>query len=269
MSDLNFLLKQHTELGTLMGKLARTSVEVHQVLVPANALQSRLHKFGQNLVRYTNDNDYEIQLIGSATGLVYRDVSFLLCTAHQVKDIPEEDIGVILQAESRYISSAGFLRFRDTDVPRQSDAEDLCAFDFTEQANADQQLSQRFFRVRPMDFLSDEDRVVVYLAYGCAFDDQRYNVSDEKHLGTVIRSMACEPQDQPTDPALGVCRLYSQMDFDPNGLSGGPVFATVLQDQEIVLKFAGIINRSGNGLIHFIKAKAVRNLLDLSFNQDA
>ncbi len=59
------------------------------------------------------------------------------------------------------------------------------------------------------------------------------------------------------------------MDFDPNGLSGGPVFAAVQHGLEVVLKFAGIINRSGNGLIHFIKAKAVQNLLDLSFDQRA
>lgn len=113
--------------------------------------------------------------------------------------------------------------------------------------------------------MNDNDNVVGYLAFGCPFVDQKYNVVDENHVGLVIRSMICEPQNQTFDSDLGSCRLLSPMNFDPNGLSGGPVFATALEGHELVLKFAGIINRSGSGLVHFIKAKAVQKLLDLSF----
>jgi len=47
-------------------------------------------------------------------------------------------------------------------------------------------------------------------------------------------------------------------------ISGGSVFAPVLEGNAIVLKFAGIINRPGGGIIHFIKAKSVQRLLDQS-----
>lgn len=59
--------------------------------------------------------------------------------------------------------------------------------------------------------------------------------------------------------------LTAKMDSDPNRLSGGAAFATVLEGEQIVLKFAGIINWAGGGIIHFIKAKTVQRLLDLSF----
>lgn len=107
------------------------------------------------------------------------------------------------------------------------------------------------------------------MAYGCPFEDQKYNIVDDNRVGMVIRSMICEPIGQPSDQSLGRCKLKSPMDFNPNGLSGGPVFATVVQNSDIVLKFAGIINRSGNGYIHFIKGQAVLNLLELSFNLEA
>lgn len=267
MNDLDMLLSRRADLETLVGRSVWSSVKVHDLFVPASALQSRLHRFGQNLVLFTHVEDYEVQLIGSATGLYYRGTKFLVCTAHQVNDVSGQDVGIIVPVKNNYISSAGYTRFRAPGSPRESDAEDLCAFDFTPQTTENPELAQRFFRLGSDDFLNDEDDVVAYLAYGCPFADQKYNIVDENHVGTVIRSMTCEPQGQPSDPALGLCRLLSPMDFDPNGLSGGPVFATVLQGIEVVLKFAGIINRSGNGLVHFIKAKAVRNLLDLSVEQ--
>lgn len=269
MNELNDLLSRYADLNTLVGQKVWTSVKVHELFVPAVSLQSRLNKFGQNLVVFTHVDQYEVQLIGSATGLHYRGANFLVCTNHQVKDFSGLDVGIVVPEKSSYVSSAGFTRFRSTDTPQQGDAEDLCAFDFTPQTTSNQELAERFFRLRSNDFLNDEDNVVAYLAYGCPFIDQKYNIVDENHVGLVIRSMTCEPQNQPADPALALCRLLSPMEFDPNGLSGGPVFATVLKDHEITLKFAGIINRAGNGLIHFIKAKVVQKLLDLSFDQPA
>ena len=264
MNYLNMLLSRRANFETLVGRSVWTSVRVHDVFVPATALQSRLHRFGHNLTLFTYDKDYQVRLRGSAAGLDYRGARFLVCTAHQVNDVPAEDVGIMVPANNHYITSAGYTRFRAPDAPAESDAEDLCAFDFTPQTAENQKLSQRFFQLSSTDLLNDEEDVVAYLAYGCPFADQKYNIFDENHVGTVIRSITCEPQGRHSDPALGLCRLLSPVDFDPNGLPGGPVFATVLQGPEVVLKFAGIINRSGNGLNHFIKAEMVQNLLDLS-----
>ena len=144
------------------------------------------------------------------------------------------------------MSSAGYTRFGVPDDSLQNDKYDLYAFDFTPQTKDNQELAQRFFRLNSCHFLSDKDNVVIYFAYGCPFADQEYNIVDENHVGAVMRSMTCKPQPQYSDEDLGLCRTISAMNFDPNGLSGGPVFAIVRQRSEVVLKFAGIINRSGN-----------------------
>lgn len=78
--------------------------------------------------------------------------------------------------------------------------------------------------------------------------------------------MVCTPGAQSTDVALGACIPVATTDFDPNGLSGGPVFATVFCRSELKLKFVGVINRAGGGTTRFIKAKEVRKLLNLSFD---
>ncbi len=262
MNDLNRLLGRRAELETIRGQSVSTSIKVHDLFVPASELQSRLNKFSQNLVLFTHVEQYEVQLIGSATGLFYYGTKFIVCTGHQMKDVSRQDVGIIMPNKNQYISSAGYTQFLTHDSPQQSDAGDLCAFDFTPQTASNQDLGGRFFRLGSDDFLSDEDEdnVVTYLAYGFPFVDQKYNIMDENHVGLVVRSITCEPDSQPSDIALGRCRALSPMDFNPNGLSGGPVFATVLQGLELVLKFAGVINRSSNGRIHFIKGKAIQPL---------
>lgn len=264
MNDLEALINKNADLETIIGRKTSTSVSVHGILIPVNSLLSRLHIFGQNLVRFTHVEVYEIQLIGSATGVEYRGSRNLICTEHQVRGIPGEDIGIIYPEKQIYISSAGYVGYKASDTPTESDATDLRLFDFNDQIGRHPGLAGRFFKLTQDDFLSSSDNVLRYFAYGCPFADQNYDVIENNRVDTIIRSMVCEPEPQPTDDAVGACRMRSAMNFDPNGLSGGPVFATVFQDQKIVLKFAGVINRAGNGIIKFIKAEAVRRLLDLS-----
>ncbi|MDX3929640.1 MAG: hypothetical protein QHC90_28065 [Shinella sp.] len=262
MTDLITLLNKRADLDTVLGRNVWTSVKVNDLFVPANSLQTRLNSFGRNLALFTHVTDYEVQLIGSASSLDYRGNKFLVSTAHQVHGRPGEDIGIVVPGENTYMTSAGYTRYRPTEESNDTDARDLCAFDFTPQSVENGSLSQRFFRVDANTTLEDGDDIIGLLAYGCPYVDQKYNIVDQNTVGTVIRSMTCEPIEQSADAAVGKCRTVSPMDFDANGLSGGPVFASVLEHQEIVLKFAGVINRAGGGVIHYIKARAVTALLD-------
>jgi hypothetical protein len=202
--------------------------------------------------------------MGSATGISYRGKKLLVSTAHQLKGIPEQAVGVVNLDKNTYVSSAGISRYLSTGGPPDNDARDLCVFEFTEQVLQNLNLQRRFFTLNADKLLEDRDEVLGYLAYGCPFGDQNYDLYENNHLGTVIRSMVCDLDQQPADTALGACRTLAPMAFDPNGLSGGPEFAIVLERSELVLKFAGIINRAGGGIIRFIRAKVVQQLLDLS-----
>ncbi len=265
MDDLEILIGEHTTLDTLLGRKVMTSIEVEGVHIPANSLRSRLHSYGQPLVRFLRNSDFQFQLIGSATGLAYRGRNLLVSTAHQLTGIPENEVGVINVDRNSYISSAGFTGYTSTKGQNDGDGRDLAVFEFTEQAAQMVNLQRRFFALNADKMLDEGDDVVGYLAFGCPFADQNYDVYDNNQLDTVIRSMVCTPGAQLTDVALGSCTTVATMDFDPNGLSGGPVFATIFRRSELTLKFAGVINRAGGGVIHFIKAKEVRKLLDLSF----
>ena len=54
--------------------------------------------------------------------------------------------------------------------------------------------------------------------------------------------------------------------FDPNGMQGGPVFAVVVENRKLVLKFAGIISKVDShvgGKITFIRFDAIKKFLDM------
>jgi hypothetical protein len=187
---------------------------------------------------------------------------------HQIKGLVAEKSGILLPPKGSYLSSAGYFYLSSSDEANNDDNHDLIAFDFTDQADKIAGLSGRFFQLSADGALEEKEDIVAYLAYGYPSADQRYEV-DENHLGLVSRSMTCDPVETPSASPLGKCRLASPQEFDMDGLSGGPVFASIASGGDMVVKLAGIINRAGNGTIHFIKAKVVRNLLDRALKSPA
>lgn len=267
MVELELLLEKQRELQTLMGQSVHASIKVHGIYIPSRELQKRLHEFTQHLVNYTHDEKYQFQFIGSATGLALEGRRVLVATQHQMKGCRPDDIGILRLTKMSYLSSAGVLAIKSRGTSYSNDANDLCAFDYTPAAGDDNELARHFFQLDENSVLREGEKVVGFLAYGCPFDQQVYDIVDRNHVGLVIKSITCQAVKQSSDEKLGSCQSLSDMDFDPNGLSGGPVFATVLLGHEFVLKFAGIINRAGGGFIHFIKAEAVIGLLNLGFEQ--
>ena len=97
-----------------------------------------------------------------------------MSTAHQVKDRSGEDIGIIFPGENTYITSAGYSRYTPSDTFWETDAADLCAFDFTPQAMESTALAQRFFELNSK-ILGGNEAVIAYLAYGCPYADQKFD----------------------------------------------------------------------------------------------
>jgi hypothetical protein len=269
MQYLGYLRGRKFDLSTIFGIKILGSSRVNGVLVPATGLQSCLNRFASNLAVWTDDPNYKIQLLGSATGIDYCGSKFIVCTKHQIKGLVVEKPGILLPSNGSYLSAAGYFHISSSDPANNDDNHDLIAYDFTDQADKIAGLSGRFFQLSADGILQEKEDIVAYLAYGCPSADQRYEVDDENRVGLVSRSMTCDPVETPSASLLGECRLASPEEFDMDGLSGGPVFASIASGGDMVVKLAGIINRAGSGTIHFIKANVVRNLLDRALKSRA
>jgi hypothetical protein len=268
MQNLDHIRDGQFKLNTIYGDKILGSIWVNRVLIPAASLQNCLNRFVSNLAVWTEYPNYKIRLMGSATGIAYRSFKYLIHTRHQIRNIEPEKCGIILPPREAYLSAAGYYYLFGSDQSGDDDKYDLIAHHFTDQANKIAGLSGRFFELSADCALEEHEHIVAYLAYGYPSADQRYEVDDEnlsglvKRVDLVSRSITCDPEQTDYTSPLGKCRLRSQEQFNMDGLSGGPVFASIASGGNMKVKFAGIVNRAGNGIIHFIKAKIIQNLLD-------
>ncbi|MEM0989870.1 MAG: hypothetical protein AAGK00_13395 [Pseudomonadota bacterium] len=157
------------------------------------------------------------------------------------------------------MTTAGFAEISS----RSSDDDkyDLCAFDYTPQSGTTPHLRGAFFHLHSDSIWSPAEDVVAFIAAGHAFDDQQFYSKGGNHHHCVVRSITCHSFEQPPDQSLGRVKPYDDIEVDPNGFSGGPIFAMCAAQETVRVKLAGIINRAGRSAIHFIKASDVLALL--------
>lgn len=255
-ADVNRLL---TGLETLVGRKLATAAKLGALFLPANSIVLSLQRYCQNLVHFIGE-PFEVQLIGSTTNLRWRGRNIILSTFHQLRGVEMDNVGVIIPDRSNFISSAGASTYKDEVRAIGDDLSDICAFDFVAPIDANPDLRHNFYDLE-LGWCVNTDTIDVVICYGCAFADQDYDVLDARHIKLSRRAFVCRPDGQPVDQALSRCKAIDSADTDPDGFSGGPVFAVCREGMSLTVKFAGMILRGGGGYFHYLKAEAVVSFL--------
>lgn len=240
-----------------------SSVKVGRVLVSIADLPSYLNKFVRNLANYDDTIlGNELQLIGSTTGVACFGKKFFVATKHQLKSVSPKNVSILVPGTEVCMTTAGFSEV--TSRTSDDDVYDLCAFDFSPQERDTSHLNGGFFDLFSETVWTPEEDVLDFVAAGHAFEDQVFDIVDNRQVHCVIRSVDCGRLEQPNDPCLGRVHPLEEMNFDPNGFSGGAVFAICLANGQAIAKLAGIMHRANSSIIHFIKADHVLNLLKVT-----
>ena len=116
------------------------------------------------------------------------------------------------------------------------------------------------FDTVPPDVLSNQ--VIALVAAGFPSSDQIYDLSENNNLGTVKRNLIAVLDGQPNDIALIRARFVEPLDFDPDGMSGSPVFVIQFENGEPSAYLAGMITRAGKETFHFLKIGYIKAFLD-------
>ena len=267
------------------------------LLTPVNSIPSILQEYCHNLVSPNFDVAKKVKepdfsypsYMGSITGLNYRGEMLAACTVHQLwpEDNKQklESPGIHFKKEkgTEFIGPGmlSYFKEEDSSLPMKSDEHDVCVFNFTKTISADPNYSRRFFHLDDNTFLRDKDKVLAYVICGYPSSHIDYDVPSEDdvvsdnlvgkiNIITRYTQAACEPTPYPANSNVGMCKHESEFNFDPDGFSGGPVFAiTYARPSSLTVKFAGVatkfnIMQKKNRIVHFIKSSTVRNLLDHS-----
>lgn len=238
----------------LLTTMLETSARVGSLIVPAASLESYLGRFASQLTVWTHDDIYKISIPGSATGLIHKGRSLLLCSGHQLKGVNLEDVGIMLPDGSSLITSSGSRNFLAADFANETDAYDVAAFKFTEPAVDFPSLTENFFSFDQVPPDTVNTHVLAFIVAGYPSADQKYELEDKNHIGMVRRVVLALPDSQPTDPALLRLKFVEELNFDPDGLSGGPAFVIQWNNRESRVFLGGIVLRAGKTHCNILKS---------------
>lgn len=230
-------------------------------------------------------------LRGSVTALSYRGMRFGVCTAHQIHDDRGEDhaMNACFAFKSgdlvEYIGPRKINFFGESLKSASAVEEaDFCVMDFSNTPAKKQKFTKKFLRLFGNSFLDDNDNIIMYLVCGHLNDKMQYEPSDDYYYDSASRVLTGRlkivakqmqiwgaPVDQGTNLFWRRCKQRNDHDYDPDGFSGGPVFAFVYESGKVVAKFAGITTQVDrfklkDRPIQFIKSSLVRQLMDQAAN---
>lgn len=210
---------------------------------------------------------YPFYVPGSATLIRYKRRYFMICTRHQLENTPNfEDVCLLIpnsNGQTECITSGGARWF---DNVNDSDHHQIVIFDFTEPCNSIPKLKPLFFDFRQQHPNILANRIVAFVTYGyltsrCEFD---YENGRLKQLKARVRSRFASPG---ADDSIHIIEPITPLDFNPDGMSGGPTFCIVQEHPgEFSVHFAGVTVRGGSTRLMLIKAGAVQAMLDFLLN---
>jgi hypothetical protein len=243
--------------------LYSASISVNGLHVPAKLIEDHLARYCTSLGVYTDDADYPIYIPGSATLMKYKGRYFMICTRHQLKHTPNfENVCLLLphaDGRTKCITSGGARWF---DGLNEGDHHQIVVFDFTDPCRENEELKPMFFDFRHQHTDIQVDRLVAFTTYG--YLTSLANVDYDNGKIAQVRAQVLSRFATPgTDDALHMIEPLSPLDFDPDGMSGGPTFCVVLDPpNNFSVHLAGVTVRGGRDRLMVIKAGAVQAVLD-------
>lgn len=247
----------------IITRMAARGIWVNDLLVPGGAIRSVLTRYVDHLAEYHEDPIFKVSLGGSMVLLHYRNRYFGVCCNHQLRDRKHQEVCLFERAGEKIVTSGGVAHFT---IEGESDSTDLAVFNFTDPCLEGALSSNRFFEFRELPPSVPSNEIVFTLCAGFPSKDQRYELEDKNHLGSIKRIVVCTLDGQPSDPALIRLAPMEPLTFDPDGMSGGSAFTCIVVGGEFRAYFSGVIARAGKEYIHIIKAGYIKKLLDVSID---
>lgn len=245
-----------------------TAVNVNGIFWPAQNVQKFLGDFSFNLLAYTHDETNKVRLLGSATPIIYHNNYLVLCTAHQIRDIAPEDIGVFTEDGKNVVTSSGHGAPAIGHDGMHHELQDIVVFNFNGACEGYPSLKRRFFKITtfPPDCASND--IIAVLNYGYPSSNQLYEVYDKNRLGSCRRGTTFQQaHSQPHDETLLHLKPLQKLSFDPNGLSGGPNFVIQRARNHHAAYFGGVTVRAGINDLYIVKSGSIKGFLDTAIDQ--
>jgi hypothetical protein len=239
------------------------SINHNGLIIPGRSIESFLAGYCTGLGVWTDNDEYPIYIRGSATLLKYKGRYFLVCTRHQLDQTAKFENVCLMKAhglgQTECITSGGARWFNSVEV---GDHQQVVIFDFTEPCLDKAELKPMFFDFQGQHPDMPADKIVTFLTYGYPTDHGNFDYENGR-IEQVRMQILSRFAPAGADTALHIIDPIANLDFDPDGISGGPTFCIVLDGHDgFSVHLAGITVRGSRTRLMVIKAGAVQAMLD-------
>lgn len=247
----------------IFDEMGKMTVDHNGLLIHGRLVENHFSQYCVPLVAWTGIEDYPVSMTGSASLIRYRGRSMMVTTRHQLKQAGDpEGICITLKdgpGRTRMISSGGVMLF-NADMT-DGDHHDIVILDFTEPAQHEIDIRSMFLDFRGQHPDVPAEMVAGAVSYGYPLDSSHIDYAKaDMRLGRV--RVVCRYEGQGNDDALHIMKPVVPLNFNPNGMSGGPVFTVFIQDGRFKIHLAGINARAGRDRFYVIKAGAIQMMMN-------
>ncbi len=238
MSELDLL-----RLLGITGTSLATSIKVGDLFVRPKELQKHLGRYAQRFVSYRDDNVYEFQHIGTATGIRYRGRHFAISTDHQRRLGADGKLGIVCDPGQSMITPS-FMR--TLNFPNEADREDQHDFtvlEYEPEKYPNRQLSSQFFRV---DFDSGVGQAVGRIALNLGYPTRLQNVDyHQRRVDLLVVSSYVELIGKTSSENVFQFKTVAEDRYFEDGMSESPLFEVYKGQDGFQVRLLGIVVRGG------------------------
>jgi len=246
-----------------------THVRVGDVWINANEIAGYLARYSENLFCLNYDPIWEVSRRGTCSLLRYKNGFYAVSTFHQIRDLQADHLAIQSGREQRYVTGGALYWDERVHGPERDDAFDLAVIDYTQTTERGLIDDRMFWPHFGLEFLRNNEAINFLFVIGFADSDQSNDMIEDsdgnfrlEHMTLSKRMISCSYGGNSFQSEVFLAEMHRQVDIDPNGFSGSPVFAICGSEGEYCVKFAGIVLRAGGGRFHCLKHTRIRSLLD-------
>lgn len=223
--------------------LTSNAIRVNSLLVRPNDLQQRLGQMVHRFVSVNDDELYQFQHIGTATGLKYRGRYFVVATDHQRKLGTYAKWGIVDQSGTRVITASNVWFFTHVDETDVEENLDFCVFEFEPAKSTDRLLTTKFLVIDGECGVGEKvGKIALNIGYPSRLQTVDYYGGE---VNLVLSSNFVELVDRTESNDVFAFRTISSERYFEDGMSGSPLFEMMEGEEEFWIKWLGVVSRGG------------------------
>ncbi len=202
-----------------------------------------LGRYAQRFVNCTDDEVYQFQHLGSATGVRYRGRYFVISTDHQRKLGKVGQLGVMCDSGQSVITPSLIRIVETADQDEREDNLDFVIYEFEPAKYSSPTLTSQFFEVsQNSGVAASVGKIALILGYPTRLQNVDYYMGE---VDLLVVSSFVELVEKTTTEDVYVFRTVAEDRFIEEGMSGSPVFEVVRDNGGFRVKWLGIVVRGG------------------------